>query len=58
MAKDCPKSNETKKPFEKKKEEPKKMNGKDLYTHIQAIYKEMPEEEQNKFMKQVEEAGF
>ena len=43
----------------KKKEEPKKkMNGKELYTHVRTMFKEMSEEDREEFMKGAEEAGF
>ena len=52
LAKDCPKK-------EKRQEEPKKkMDAKQLHAHIRSIYKEMSEEEQEKFMKKAEESGF
>ena len=34
------------------------MDGKQLYAHIRALYKEMTEEEQEEFMSKAEEAGF
>ena len=44
LAKDCPND-------EDKKEPPKKkMNGKQLLTHIRSIYKEMTEEDKKEFM--------
>ena len=53
LVKDCPdKGNQ------KKKEEPKKWEGKKLYTHIRNIYQEMDEEERDEFLKQAEETGF
>ena len=51
LGKDCPKK-------EKKQEQKKKMDGKQLYTHIRALYKDMDEEEQEEFMKEAEQAGF
>jgi Zinc knuckle len=53
-ANECP-DNEKK----KFKEEPKKkMNGRELYAHVQALFKDMTEEGKDKFIKGAEEAGF
>ena len=43
---------------EKKKEEPKKMGGRDLHTHVRALFKGLSEEDKEEFMKGAEEAGF
>src|SRR5271155_5099657 len=51
LAKDCLRK-------EKKQEQKKKMDGKQLYTHIRALYKDMDEEEQEEFMKEAEQVGF
>ena len=46
-------------PNKGKKEEPKKrMNGKELHTHVQSLFKDMTEEEKEEFMKAAEDAGF
>jgi hypothetical protein len=43
----------------KGKEVPKKkMNGRELHTHVRALFKEMMEEDRDKFLKGAEEAGF
>jgi hypothetical protein len=53
----CPEDNDNKK--KKAKEEPKKkMNGRELHAHMQALFKEMMEEDRDKFLKGAEEAGF
>jgi hypothetical protein len=50
----CPKNND-----KKGKEVPKKkMNGRELHTHIQALFKEMTEEDRDEFLKGAKEAGF
>jgi hypothetical protein len=36
----------------------KKMNGRELHTHVRALFKEMTEEDRDKFLKGAEEAGF
>src|SRR5271155_2403510 len=51
LEKDCPRK-------ELKQEQKKKMEGKQLYAHIRALYKDMDEEEQEEFMKEAEQAGF
>ena len=43
---------------EKKKEQKKRMNGKELHGHIRALFKDMTEEEKEEFMKEAEESGF
>ena len=46
-------------PKKEKKEEPKKrMNGKELHTHVRSLFKDMTEEEKEEFMKAAEDAGF
>jgi hypothetical protein len=43
----------------KGKEVPKKkMNGRELHAHVWALFKEMMEEDRDKFLKGAEEAGF
>jgi Zinc knuckle len=44
----------------KVKEEPRKkmVKGKEVYTHIQSIFKELYKKEKEEFMKDAEEAGF
>ena len=43
----------------KKKEEPKKkMNGKEFYTHVQAIFKDLDEEKKGKLLEEAQNAGF
>jgi Zinc knuckle len=55
-ANECPKNDDDKK---KGKEVPrKKMNGRELHAHVQALFKEMTEEDRDKFLKGTEEAGF
>jgi Ty3 transposon capsid-like protein/Zinc knuckle len=52
----CPEDNNDKK---KAKEVPKKkMNGRELHAHIQALFKEMTEEDRDEFLKGAKEAGF
>jgi hypothetical protein len=52
----CPEKNDDKK---KGKEVPKKkMNGRELHTHVPALFKEMMEEDRDEFLKGAEEAGF
>jgi hypothetical protein len=51
-----PKENNDKK--KKGKEMPKKkMNGRELHAHVRALFKEMTEEDRDKFLKGAEEAG-
>jgi hypothetical protein len=55
-ANECPDKNNDKK---KGKEVPKKkMNGRELHTHVRALFKEMTEEDRDEFLKGAEEAGF
>ena len=43
----------------KKKEEPKKrMNGKEFYTHVQAIFKDLEDDKKEKFLEEAQNAGF
>ena len=51
VAKDCPKK-------EKKQEQKKKMDGKQLHAHIRGLFKEMTEEEKEEFMNEAEATGF
>jgi Zinc knuckle len=54
QANKCP-NNEKK----KYKEEPKrKMNGRKLHAHVQALFKDMTKEDRKEFLKDAEEAGF
>jgi hypothetical protein len=56
LANKCPEENDDKK---KGKEVPKKkMNGRELHTHVWALFKEMMEEDRDEFLKGAEEAGF
>jgi hypothetical protein len=44
--------------MKKAKEVPKKkMNGRELHAHVQALFKEMMEENREEFLKGAEEAG-
>jgi Zinc knuckle len=55
-ANECPEDKNNKK---KGKEVPKKkMNGRELHAHVRALFKEMTEEDRDKFLKGAEEAGF
>jgi Domain of unknown function (DUF4939)/Zinc knuckle len=52
----CPEEDDDKK---KGKEVPKKeMNGRELHAHVQALFKEMTEEDKDKFLKGAKEVGF
>jgi Zinc knuckle len=52
----CPKDDNNKK---KGREVPKKkINGRELHAHIQALFKEMTEEDRDEFLKGAKEAGF
>jgi Zinc knuckle len=52
----CPEEDDKKK---KAKEEPqKKMNRRELYVHVQALFKDMTEEDRDEFLKGAKEAGF
>jgi Domain of unknown function (DUF4939) len=56
QANECPENDDEKK---KGKEVPKnKMNGRELHTHVRALFKEMTEEDRDEFLKGAEEAGF
>ena len=56
QANECPEGTEDK---EKKREElKKKMNGKEFYTHVCAIFKDLDEEEKDKFLEKAQNAGF
>ena len=55
-ANECPEETQDK---GKKKEEPKKrMNGKEFYTHVRAISKDLDEEEKDKCLEEAQNAGF
>ena len=51
LARDCPNK-------KGKRDEPKKMNGKELHAYIRTLYREMDNKEQETFMKEAEESGF
>jgi hypothetical protein len=53
LATDCPE-----KGGNTKKEEKKKMNGKELHSHIRSLFKEMTDDDKEKFMKEAEQTGF
>jgi Zinc knuckle len=55
QANECPEDDNNKK---KGKEVPKKkMNGRELHVHVQALFKEMTEENRDEFLKGAKEAG-
>ena len=54
-ASDCPEGGQKK---EKQREEPKKMNRKEFYTHVRAIFKDLEEDDKEKFLEAAQEAGF
>ena len=56
QANKCPEETQDK---GKKKEEPKKrMNSKEFYTHVWAIFKDLDEEEKDKFLEEAQNVGF
>jgi hypothetical protein len=56
QANKCPEEDDDKK---KGKEVPKKkMNGRELHAHVQALFKEMTEEDRDEFLKGAKEVGF
>jgi hypothetical protein len=55
LNRDCP---ERRKPIYAHPTPPKKMNPKDLYTHIRTLTKEMTEGGRDEFYKEAEEQGF
>jgi hypothetical protein len=55
LNRDCP---ERKKPIYARPTPPKKMNPKELYTHIRTLTKELTEGEKEEFYKEAEEQGF
>jgi Domain of unknown function (DUF4939)/Zinc knuckle len=56
-ANECPDKEDNNK--KKGKEVPKKkMNGRELHTHVRALFKEIMEEDRDKFLKGAKEAGF
>jgi hypothetical protein len=52
----CPENNDDKK--KGKEVLKKKMNGRELHAHVQALFKKMTEEDRDEFLKGAEEAGF
>ena len=55
-ANECPEEMQDK---GKKKEEPKKrMNGKEFYTHVQAIFKDLEDDKKEKFLEEAQNVGF
>jgi Zinc knuckle len=54
-ANECPEDDDKKKGKEVPK---KKMNGRELHAHVRALFKEMMEEDRDRFLKGAEEAGF
>jgi hypothetical protein len=55
QANECPKEDDDKKDKEVPK---KKMNRRELHAHVRALFKEMTEEDRDKFLKGAGEAGF
>jgi Zinc knuckle len=55
QANECPEDDDKKKGKEVPK---KKMNGRELHAHVQALFKEMMEEDRDEFLKGAEEVGF
>jgi hypothetical protein len=53
----CPEDKNDKKK-KAKKEPQKKINGQELHAHIQALFKDMTEEDGDEFLKGAKEAGF
>jgi Zinc knuckle len=53
QANKCPEDNNN-----KKKGKEMKMNGRELHAHIQALFKEMKEEDRDEFLKGAEEVSF
>jgi hypothetical protein len=51
----CPEDDNEK---EAKEVPKKKINGRELHAHIQALFKEMTEEDRDEFLKGAEEVGF
>jgi hypothetical protein len=51
----CPEEDDKKKGKEVPK---KKINGRELHAHVRALFKEMTEEDRDKFLKSAEEVGF
>jgi Zinc knuckle len=56
QANKCPKDNDNKK--KAKEVAKKKMNRRELHAHVQALFKEMTEEDRDEFLKGTKEAGF
>ena len=53
---ECPEETQDK---GKKREEPKKrMNSKEFYTHVWAIFKDLEDDEKEKFLEEAQNAGF
>jgi Zinc knuckle len=56
QANECPEEDDNKK--KGKKVPKKKMNRRELYAHVRALFKKMTEEDRDKFLKGAKEAGF
>ena len=56
QANKCPE--ETQDKGKKREELKKKMNGKEFYTHVQAIFKDLEENEKDKLLEEAQNAGF
>ena len=55
QANKCPQGTDDK---GRKREPKKKMNRKEFYTHVHSIFKELDKEERDKFLEEVQNAGF
>ena len=56
QANECPERTEDK--GKKEEELKKKMNEKEFYTHVHAIFKDLDEEEKDKFLEEAHNMGF
>ena len=56
QANECPEETQDKR--KGKEELKKKMNRKEFYTHVCAIFKDLDEEEKDKFLEEVQNMGF
>ena len=43
---------------ERKEKSQRRENGKEFYTHVHAIFKDLDEEEKDKFLEEAQNAGF